>query len=288
METYPCDLLDSRVPLLSILWLSVQSWSGAGPMSASTLPQVQGGEGGGGRTVSGDNMATLWPGEVVTLPNDTGVTGLEWWGVGVLLLITFSVTMSAQPTVLSRSGLSPLSPDLVVLADPDTGGCRDTAFFSTNNCLALLVLTTSRALWLSSKLADLGSDLYLIFDIQPNRNIVLYACSQGLCFCCLFPRKTLNLCRFSKLVNFWQTIAVWGGQWAEYQIFPVRMWVCCSDTISCYWTIDFQRGWQCCISLAQNERNFIMMLISNLDQPVVEILILSFCSLTKWNKLGLF
>ena len=56
-------------------------------------------------------------------------------------------------------------PDLVVLAVdaewPDTEeDCRVT-FSWFSNCLARFVLTTSRAVWVwvSSKLADLGSDL---------------------------------------------------------------------------------------------------------------------------------
>ena len=50
----------SSVNLLSTLWLSQSGGSrrGAGPMSARTLPQVHGGEGGGGSTVSGDRSCS--------------------------------------------------------------------------------------------------------------------------------------------------------------------------------------------------------------------------------------
>ena len=50
------------VPLLSaVTWLSmlwVSQWSGGGPMSPSTLPQVHGGDGGGGTLFSGDITCT--------------------------------------------------------------------------------------------------------------------------------------------------------------------------------------------------------------------------------------
>ncbi len=58
----PCDLLLSTVPLLvavillSILCESHGSGGGGGPMSPSTLPQVQGGDGGGGTLESGEML----------------------------------------------------------------------------------------------------------------------------------------------------------------------------------------------------------------------------------------
>ena len=158
LENSTCERREPSVPLLSTLCRS-QSVSGGGPMSPRTLPQVQGGEGGGGSAVSGDSRrlgAGSWGGA-------TGVTGRLGCGVGVLLpaLPTFSLessatpaTMSEQPTVRSRS---PLRPDLVVRAVAACCCCRDT--FSLSCCLARLVRTTSSALWLSSKLADLGRDL---------------------------------------------------------------------------------------------------------------------------------
>ena len=100
-------------------------------MSPSTFPQVQGGEGGGGRAVSGESM--VCGGDL------GGVPGLEWWGVGVLLLSLPISTRSAQPTLLSL--LSLLNPDRVVLVV--TGNLVED--FSVSNCLARFVLTTSRA-----------------------------------------------------------------------------------------------------------------------------------------------
>ena len=71
----PCDLLLSTVPLLvavillSILCESHGSGGGGGPMSPSTLPQVQGGDGGGG---------TLESGEMLWMPMGGGCSRVDW------------------------------------------------------------------------------------------------------------------------------------------------------------------------------------------------------------------
>ena len=112
-------------------------------MSPSTLPQVHGGEGGGGSAVSGDSISwwvVCWctrpPGEA------WGLEGTDWWGVGSWVCSTSIWQTGGSLAVLGKR-LGNFGLD-----------------FSAKICLARLVRTTSRAVWVSplggEKLADFG------------------------------------------------------------------------------------------------------------------------------------